>query len=367
MKNTRSPPPDSCTRVQQIIEPIAIRVRHIYGNDDWPINVPLHKLLTNLEILPPRLKHTRRRLHFICLCVQRALRHVLPAALQAHVVRYAARHPRHWEGQWEADERGEPCPTNKYCLLQGLPDESADESDEQYYDDCTKEHDTLIGCVLQSMKEADSHDSPAPPPSPPLSPSRRAILATYTRTQPPSKNTMPSYTVRNPNSYLTAKEKADVDKAESTRNDRILRKIYFGKKAVFTQYVKSTPGTRPFVEQWTNFACEYFSDARDVALRKEASEYVAACLSACGEKRDNNGTQAGMMTSGGSECGHDDSSSNDSESDWSRERIDREMEACTVPTDCPSSVLQTLFADAPVISPGDVMHGQHGQECDSDW
>ena len=198
--------------MRSVVHPIPPTVKDLYGTDEWPINVPLSKFLTSglglLPLLPPpRHKATRRRLRYICLCVQRTLGHVLPTAIQACVVRYAVGHPRHWGGKWEADHRGDPYPINRYRVLQGIPDDSAEESDESYLETETIKHDKLINEILGQMQWG---------PRPTLTPTSITVAPRREATYTPASAVAGSTTDTN-----------DAFKQRQVHNNRVVTKNVF--------------------------------------------------------------------------------------------------------------------------------------------
>ena len=73
-----------------------------YGTDYWPINLPLHRGLNDMAWLwgRPEPPHTRERLLYVCLVLQRTLGHVLPPELMGPIVRFATGHPWFLNGNW---------------------------------------------------------------------------------------------------------------------------------------------------------------------------------------------------------------------------------------------------------------------------
>ena len=78
--------------------------------------------------------------------------------------------------------------------------------------------------------------------------------------------------------------------------------------------------------------------------------------------------QAGGVHSAEPESSSDSSGGDeDSSCEWSMERINKDMEECTVPHNCSNTLLQMIFADAPPHQPDDDDSKNYNQEPDSEW
>ena len=233
--------------------------------------------------------------------MQRTLGHALPSALQAHVVRYAVAHPRHWGGQWEADHRGEPIPTNRYKVLQGIPDDSAEESDEPHYEAETAKHDHLIDVILDKMQ---------------WGPRRRRSPTSVAAA--PSHNAAPT----------------------SVEGGTTLSALADG-----------TSRAAAVTKEWPPRVCLPIEEWRRLSPPRDTVTHQA-------DDARSSETESNSSVS---------SSEEDSSCDWSMERIEANLEACTVAQDCPLHLVRTIFADAPLRQSDDSDDNTYHPEPDSIW